>query len=237
MRFCSGSNSYIDESQHDLNIVNLYTCIAFTVLCAIATVAASIYIFCKRRGDQRPLFVTKQMVILNCFWISFMVYYVILVGQKGDNISTQSQVDNIFASLGDLFFILHDWIFTQQYLSASLLMPIAITMIDGESDTEKQKVRAKRIVVTLQVIFYTMTLAWFILSVLSGSLIIRFSINIVFIFLTLVFLVSLYRIKSLIQKVNNVKHFETNHRLLNLNLVTFIVEGFTYGTVFILSAF
>ena len=88
MNFCDGSNSNIDESEHNLNIVNLYTCLTFTVLCAIATVASSIYIFCKRRGDQRPLFVTMQMVILNCFWISFMIYYAILVSQNGENIST-----------------------------------------------------------------------------------------------------------------------------------------------------
>ena len=100
--------------------------------------------------------------------------------------------------MGDLFFILHDWVFTEQYLSASLLMPIAITMIEGESDTEKEKKRARLIVIICQIIFYSMTIAWFTLSVITGNFIWRFSINVVFFFLTIVFLVSLFRIRKMI---------------------------------------
>ena len=36
------------------------------------------------------------------------------------------------ASLGDFVFIIHDWLFTEQYLSASLMMPIAIDMFEKE---------------------------------------------------------------------------------------------------------
>ena len=80
-----------------------------------------------------------------------------------------------------------------------------------------------------------MTIAWFTLSVITGNFIWRFSINVVFFFLTIVFLVSLFRIRKMIKKINTVKRFETNRRLLNLNLITFFVEGVTYGISFMLA--
>ena len=80
-----------------------------------------------------------------------------------------------------------------------------------------------------------MTIAWFTLSVTTGNFIWRFSINVVFFFLTIVFLVSLFRIRKMIQKINTVKRFETNRRLLNLNLITFFIEGVTYGISFMLA--
>ena len=77
-------------------------------------------------------------------------------------------------------------------------MPIAITMIEGESDTERQKAKARLIVLFLNVVFYALTFTWFFLSAFTGNFIIRFSISMMFCFLTVVFLISLLRIKSLI---------------------------------------
>ena len=137
--------------------------------------------------------------------------------------------------MGDLFFILHDWLFTEQYLKASLLMPIALELFEQESDTEKKKKQAKRIILVVRVLFYSMTSVWFVFSAISGNLSVRVFIALIFIYITVVFMVSLFKIRSLINRVNTCRTLQTNHRLLNLNLVTSAAEGLFYGASFILS--
>ena len=48
---------------------------------------------------------------------------------------------NLIATFGDTFFILHDWIFTEQIFNVSQTIPIVINMF---KDMEDLKVDAKK---------------------------------------------------------------------------------------------
>ena len=47
---------------------------------------------------------------------------------------------------------------------------------------EKEKKRARLILIICHVIFYSMTIAWFVASIITGDFIVRFSITGVFLF-------------------------------------------------------
>jgi len=77
------------------------------------------------------------MVFLNLFWALFLIYYGLLVNDifsKGISVTNQTRTENLLATIGDLFFILHDWLFAIQFLDASLRMPIAINIFTRETD-------------------------------------------------------------------------------------------------------
>ena len=114
-------------------------------------------------------------------------------------------------------------------------MPIAITMFKGRgevADLIAQENRAHRITLILKIIFLAMTSGWLIASVITGDKNWRLSISIVFCYQTIVFLVSLLKIRSLISEVKTPDQFKPNHCLLILNLLTFIFEALTYGASF-----
>ena len=56
-----------------------------------------------------------------------MVYYLDLE----DNLNTMFYA-NLLASTGDLAFIFHDWLFTEQVMMASLNMPIAMKLFNED---------------------------------------------------------------------------------------------------------
>ena len=117
--------------------------------------------------------------------------------------SDQTQLQNVFASVGDLFFVIHDWLFTEEILRASLMMPIAIQMMYSEEDVRKKAMlRAERIVLACRIIFYSLTASWFLLSVITGEFLWRMSINLLFLYVTAFFLVSLCKIRSMIQNID-----------------------------------
>ena len=73
------------------------------------------------------------MICLNIFWLCLApYYYLVFRGFRDDNkeIAQQDIVSNFLATIADLAFVLHDWLFTEQIMMASLTMPIAIQMIN-----------------------------------------------------------------------------------------------------------
>ena len=55
--------------------MNIIVVFSLLFLCALASVSATIYLFTARKKEQRPRFVIIQMLLLNCFWISFLLYF------------------------------------------------------------------------------------------------------------------------------------------------------------------
>ena len=82
-------------------------------------------------------------------------------------------------------------------------------------------------------VFLAMTLGWFIATIITGSAVLRLGITIVVFYQTIVFLVSFFKIRSLISEVRTSNQFRPNNFLLILNLITFISEALTYGASFI----
>lgn len=104
---------------------------------------------------------------------------------------------NMFASVGDALFVIHDWLFTEQFFFASLAMPIAVNVFNlGEEEVRERKARAKRLTIVARYSFYLLLLSWFLVSTITGKFLYRMSINIIFFYITLVFTLSLCRIKS-----------------------------------------
>ena len=58
MGFCDDVTKSKSESIDKLNKINITISIVICSLCGVASLAASYFIFCRRRGEQRPGFVT-----------------------------------------------------------------------------------------------------------------------------------------------------------------------------------
>ena len=106
--------------------------IAFLACCAIVTWSASLYVFCAKKSEQRPLFVTIQMLFLNLFVICFALYFSTVWGKEG--VLSQKKLGNLYATIGDTLFVIHDWLFTEQFLKTSLLLPVAFGNYDQDDE-------------------------------------------------------------------------------------------------------
>ena len=105
--------------------------------------------------------------------------------------------------MGDAFYAIHDWLFIEQFLFASLAMPIAVNMVGCDEDQlEEKKTRAKKITLVARYSFYALLFAWFLLSSISGQFLYRMSINLIFFYQTVVFTLSLCAIKRLIYQID-----------------------------------
>ena len=118
--------------------------LTFTIILAIAF---TIQIFFCRNSVERPRFVTAQTIILNLFWIFLVIYYIDITVKYNADESNEgdTMLQNFYSSTGDLFFILHDWLFISQYLQASLTLPIFIEFFDKEGkeiEARRKKERA-----------------------------------------------------------------------------------------------
>ena len=119
------------------------------------------------------------MICLNFFWIFFLPYNMMLYYIDSEENLNAMFYANLLASTGDLAFIFHDWLFTEQVMMASLNMPIAIKLFNedvednlGDDDDgtrgsiySKDKRRVNRIKWLANLTMCAMTLVWYILSV------------------------------------------------------------------------
>ena len=145
------------------------------------------------------------MILVNGFWICSLTYYSTLyVAYQKD--AKQANWQNIVATVGNIFFAIHDWIFTQEYLTASLMMPLAMKMVDPHSSEDigyyiRKKANAVIISRISTAAFYTMIVAYFFISTIYGDLVWRTSINVIFFYIAAIFCFSLLRIKRLIRDI------------------------------------
>lgn len=63
------------------------------------------------------------MILLNVYWILFVFSYFAFSDRDGEQ---ALQYSNTVATLADVCLIVNDWVFTEQYLVASLLFPLAL---------------------------------------------------------------------------------------------------------------
>ena len=116
-------------------------------------------------------------------------------------------------------------------------MPMAIDMFTGEKLNEKDKRRATLIIRYSNVAFYTLALAWFLVSAITGNFVWRMSVNLCFFFITFVFMISLIRINRFISQINSRKQFKANTNLMSVNLITFAIEAILFLISFVLSMY
>ena len=60
----------------------------------------------------------------------FIPYYIILLTQKDNN--HLDVIGNTISLLGEIGFVIHDWIFTEIHFKASLSLPIALDSLSAE---------------------------------------------------------------------------------------------------------
>lgn len=124
--------------------------------------------------------------------ISFLI---ILIGSlynktslfNGDNIFLR----NLAYTITDLFCIMYDWIFFEQYITTGILMPAVANIFINIEQNEKKKIQAKRVIWLLRISFYLILLVWFIISAASGSVYIRRSNSVLYVVICMLYLWSL----------------------------------------------
>ena len=186
------------------------------------------------------------MICLNIFWLCLAPYYYMVFhssAQDDDHLAKQDVIANLLATIGDSAFIIHDWLFTLETMMASLQMPIAIKLFnvenegdfESESDSEflREKRRVRNIKWLANLVFCIITIAWFTVSTMTGSFVWRMSIDMVWLYITTVYIVSLLKIRKMINKVNKTERLKPNHDLMRVNLASFVYEWIIYLNVFI----
>ena len=158
-------------------MLNASGAIVMTVLCvaeAVIVVGATIYIFRRWTIKQVPGFITLQMILLNLYWICLWAYEGILIKKAVSEHKNASQTFymNLIVTFGDLFLIVHDWLFTYRILEASLMMPIVMSRVnDSKGDVEQRKTKQVRCWLHLtNGGFFIGAFAWFLVSAISGML-------------------------------------------------------------------
>ena len=115
-------------------------------------------------------------------------------------------------------------------------MPIAIKLFTDEEEVDgKEKSRAIRCRWLVNLAFFVLAISWFVTSAVTGDFSWRMRINVLFFFVTVIFVVSLLRIRRLISTVNFSERLSPNHCLMNLNLVTFASECLIFSILYIVS--
>ena len=120
--------------------------------------------------------------------------------------------------MGDLLFLIHDWLFTEQFVSAALFLPILLdgfelstslsttTISDktSQSSVSIQRERvARRQLYAAMGIQYSAIAIWTALSLAIGTFIIRMSLWVVQTVQTIIFSIALWRLRKLMAKVNS----------------------------------
>ena len=77
--------------------------------------------------------------MLNGFWITLSIY-ILHVGIdviKNDKsvVPQPNWEENTTSALASFFFLVYDWLFIEQYVSACLMMPITIAILDDDQNT------------------------------------------------------------------------------------------------------
>ena len=106
-----------------LEWLNDYIVLGILFVIAGLIVVTTLYLFLIKKSDERPGFVQAQMILLNVYWILFVFSFFALNGRESER---AKHISNTVATLADVCLIVCDWIFTEQYLSAALLFPLAL---------------------------------------------------------------------------------------------------------------
>ena len=122
--------------------------------------------------------------------------------------------------------LIHDWLFLEQYLSASLMMPIAIEMFRGHDNNnveslKKEKLKARKTVLFANITFYIGAVGWLVVSTATGKFVWRMSIEAIYVLETIVFLWSFGKIQKFIKKVNIKGLFTPKKNLMLAHLLAY----------------
>ena len=135
-----------------------------------------------------------QTLFLNLYWMTYLAFF-IDQGVSSINsdvgirfcISNPSFLSNALATLGNVFLICHDWLFAEQYVLATLNLPIALKIcgpnmnemlsrnneLDLVSEVQGMKVKAKRKSRLLRGFFYSSVTAYAILTIVYKNFTLR----------------------------------------------------------------
>lgn len=103
-------------------------------------IGTTFYLFIKKQSDERPNFVLWQMLFVNMYWIIFIIAMTYLALDGND--SDAGEIYSSLATMGDTCLLIHDWIFVDAYLVASLLLPIALQRFRNPSQDRARQSRA-----------------------------------------------------------------------------------------------
>ena len=82
-------------------------------MCFIVAISTGIYIYRRRNSCSRPTFVIVQIILLNLWLISFAIFYIMYDLTTYFQTREQTWTENIFATFGDFFYVLHLFLFTE----------------------------------------------------------------------------------------------------------------------------
>ena len=144
---------------------------------------------------------------------------------KGSNF--QYWISNLLATIENIFLLLYDWLFVEQYLSAALMLPIALEGGKNEKELSTMKRRVKLFLNIISGGFYLVIVVYAIASIATGDIFIRFQNSIIEALVIVIFILSLCKIQSQLGKIGQNHGRQTEHVnkvLLHCYMIMFICE-------------
>ena len=133
--------------------------------------------------------------------------------------------------------LVHDWVFLEQYLAASLTMPIAVSIFRGATDISPQMKRVKTVMLYANVAFYTVTLGWFLVSVITTKFFWRMSMDVITLTIASVFLTSFYQIGKVIRRENFRQGFVPSKQVIMAHLIVIFSEVSIFSVILVMIIF
>ena len=202
----------------------------------LTTISATLIIFCKVEKSQRPLFVTIQMILLNCYWTLYTVYWIIFCLSSTSERIHDTRLENSILTIGDACFLLHDWLLTEKFLYSCLMLPIVLDMVIKAKDPIVAKKNAICLLRVLQMTFYLLLSTYVLVTEILGGFNARMSQFFILFYLSVIFCWSFVKLERLIAKTNLAMAKQTNTKLLALNLSAYmsqcIFKAILFGTGF-----
>ena len=152
-------------------------------------------VFCRRGAHQRPRFVILLLLTLHTCWTFSFTYYLLMLIDARPLIG-ESWTENLIITIADTLYFFFDWQFFQQYLSASLLLPVVLDHTLGREELKSRTARALSTKLLITAVVFSALLAWFICSVVFNMIVVRVSITVIQTVVTVIFISSLYSIKQ-----------------------------------------
>ena len=147
-----------------------------------------------------PTFVTLQMIFLNMNWPLSVAYSSLMIYENERGLEGEGMPANSLATTASFFLLIHEWLFTDQFLRATQLLDRQAIEQGAESFEIRVKIVNKR-VNWLSFSYYMICFVWAVICVSIGNFTFRMSKFILIAFQTLVFLYCLLRLRTMTNEV------------------------------------
>ena len=125
MGLCDGFKPFASNTsvQITLEWINL----TLGVLWSLTSICTTMILFCKKSSyTSVPFFVKMQMIALIAMIPFSITYYTLLIKYSSQTVQNQTFMENAVSTVEVFFLLIHEWLYTDQFLRAALWLNVDV---------------------------------------------------------------------------------------------------------------